>query len=135
MARGRYLINYEMFEEHIAGKCINDDEVGKIRSLFKKLEMINVCKQTLHSVLINLIHKQSAYIDSGNFNDLLPLSQKELALQLGINPAALSRATKCRTRPSLRKGGHSKKSVPESEEIPDGGLKGCSQKIILYQIG
>ncbi|MFA7352436.1 MAG: hypothetical protein WCZ22_02970 [Dehalococcoidales bacterium] len=97
LARGRYLINYEMFEEHIAGKCINDDEVGKIRSLFKKLEMINVCKQTLHSVLINLIQKQSAYIDSGNFKDLLPLSQKELAFQLGINPAALSRATKCRT--------------------------------------
>ena len=97
LARGRYLINYEMLEEHIARKYINDDEIKKIRALFKKLAMINVCKQTLHIILINLIQKQSAYIDSGNFKDLLPLSQKELALQLGINPATLSRAIKNRT--------------------------------------
>ncbi len=97
LARGRYIIDYDNFEEYAAEKCTTEKEIRAIRALFKKLEMVNICKDTLHMVLVNLIQKQSAYIDSGRFADLLPLSQKEMALKLGINASRLSRAVKFKT--------------------------------------
>ncbi len=97
LARGRYIIDYDKFEKYAAEKCTTEKEIRTISALFKKLEMINICKDTLHMVLVKLIQKQSAYIDSGMFADLLPLSQKEMAVQLGINPSRLSRAVKFKT--------------------------------------
>jgi hypothetical protein len=97
LAAGRYVIDYEMFEDYAAKKGLSKKEITNIRVLFKKLETINICKSTLHLILVNLIEKQSAYIESGNCRDLLPLSQKEMALKIGVHPGTFCRAIKDRT--------------------------------------
>jgi hypothetical protein len=97
LAKGRYAIDYAVFEQLEASKVLSEQDVKEAKALFKKLEMINRCKETLHHVLNNIIEKQAVYFDSGNTRDMLPLSQKELALKIGIAPSSLSRAIKYRT--------------------------------------
>ncbi len=96
-AQGKYIIDYEKFENSALKKGMNKKEINSIRNLFKKLEMVNACKETLHLVINNIVQKQSAYIESGDLKELLPLSQKEMALQMGISPSTLSRVIKFRT--------------------------------------
>jgi DNA-directed RNA polymerase specialized sigma54-like protein len=97
MARGQYIINYEKFEQSELKKGMNAGEIRDVRALFKKLEMLNRCKETLHLILDNAIEKQAAYLESGNAKELLPLSQKELAVKIGVHPGTLSRAIRDRT--------------------------------------
>ena len=97
LAKGRYTINYERFEYLQSSKSLNEKEVKEAKLLFKKLEMINRCKETMHIVLNNIIEKQAAYLDSGDIKDILSLSQKELALKVGIAPSTVSRAIRYRT--------------------------------------
>jgi hypothetical protein len=96
-AKGKYIIDYEKFENSVITNGMNKKEINDTRSLFKKLEMVNTCKETLYSIINNIIRKQSAFIESGDLKELLPLSQKEMALQMGISPGTLSRAIKFRT--------------------------------------
>ncbi len=97
LARGRYIIDYEKFENSAFTQSINKKEIKAVRALLKKLEMINIYKETLHLIISNVIARQATYVESGNVGELLPLSQKELAQQMGINASTLSRAIKFRT--------------------------------------
>ena len=97
LARGKYIIDYEKLENSASRMNMNEKEIKAVRSLLRKLEMINVYKETLHLILDNAIERQTTYIESDNANELLPLSQKELAVQMGIHPSTLSRAIKFRT--------------------------------------
>jgi DNA-directed RNA polymerase specialized sigma54-like protein len=91
-ARGRYLINYERFEELNSSGTFSKAEEREARQLFKKLELINSCKDTINQILQNIIKKQALYFESGNLRSLLPFSQKELAKGLGLAPSSVSRA-------------------------------------------
>ena len=97
IARGKYIIDYEKFENSLSRISGNKEETRNARNLLKKLEMINICKETLHRIINNIVEKQAAYIESGDLNQLLPLSQKEMAFKLGISSSTLSRAIKYRT--------------------------------------
>ena len=92
LARGQYLIDYERFEELKAAGAFTDVEVKQARQLFKKLELINSCKDTLTQILQNIIDKQALYLESGDLKSLLPFSQKELAEKIGLAPSSVSRA-------------------------------------------
>ncbi|MFP4640576.1 MAG: hypothetical protein ACLFPU_00130 [Dehalococcoidia bacterium] len=90
LARGRYSINYEKFEK-IINERLTEAEGKEARKLFRKLELINVRKDTLTQILQNVVEKQKLYLDTGDAMSLLPLSQKEMANQIGLDSSTVSR--------------------------------------------
>ncbi len=92
LARGSYVIDYHKFEDLAASGALSPSEEKEAKRLFKKLELINTRKDTITNVLKGIIDRQSLYLNSGNSRSLLPLSQKELAVEAGIAPSTLSRA-------------------------------------------
>jgi transcriptional regulator with XRE-family HTH domain len=97
LAKGRYAIDYERFEHLEAAGVLSDGEIKEAKKLFRKLEVINRCKETLHQVLNHITEIQSVYLDSGDIRTILPLSQKEMAGKVGVAPSTISRAIKYRT--------------------------------------
>lgn len=91
-ARGRYLVDYQKFEELAATGNFDPPEVREIRQLFKKLELVNSRKDTMTQILQSIIGKQALYLRSGDSKALLPWSQKELAKEIGLVPSTVSRA-------------------------------------------
>jgi DNA-directed RNA polymerase specialized sigma54-like protein len=107
LARGRYLISYERFEELSRGGAFSRDECREMRQLFKKLELINSRKDTLNRILQGIAERQALYFHSGSPRSLLPFSQKELARNIGVAPSSVSRAISCRSV-----------DTPWGEEVP-----------------
>jgi RNA polymerase sigma-54 factor len=92
LARGRYSIDYERFEELKVAGAFTEAESKQARQLLRKLELINSRKDTLTQILQNIIEKQALYLESGDLKALLPFSQKELAKKIGQAPSSVSRA-------------------------------------------
>jgi len=92
LARGRYSIDYERFEELKATSALTEAEVKGTKQLFKRLELLNSRKDTVTQILQNIIDKQSLYLESGDLKSLLPFSQKELAEKIKVAPSSVSRA-------------------------------------------
>ena len=107
LARGRYSIDYERFEQSKAAGAFTEAEVKEARQLFRKLELINSRKDTLTQILQNIIDKQALYLESGDLKSLLPFSQKELAKETGLAPSSVSRAIRSKSI-----------DAPWGEEIP-----------------
>ena len=107
LARGRYSIDYERFEELKAAGAFTETEVKETRQLLKKLELINSRKDTLTQILQNIIDKQAVYLESGDLRSLLPFSQKELAENIELAPSSVSRAIRDKSI-----------DTPWGEEIP-----------------
>ncbi len=107
LARGRYTIDYERFEEIKTTGAFTEAEGKEARRLFKKLELINSRKDTVTQILQNIIDKQAFYLESGDLKSLLPLSQKELAKKIGLTPSSVSRAIRGKSI-----------DTPWGEEIP-----------------
>jgi len=107
LARGRYSIDYERFEELKAAGVFSEAEVKEARQLLKKLELINSRKDTLTQILQNIIDKQAIYLESGDLRSLLPFSQKELAEKIEMAPSSVSRAIRGKSI-----------DTPWGEEIP-----------------
>jgi RNA polymerase sigma-54 factor len=108
-ARGRYSINYERFEELNKSGAFSKAEAREAKQLFKKLELINSCKDTINRILQSIIKKQALYLETGNSKSLLPFSQKELAKKIGLAPSSVSRAIRGKSI-----------DTPWDEEIPLG---------------
>jgi RNA polymerase sigma-54 factor len=106
-ARGRYQIDYERFEELKKSGIFSEHEASETRQLFKKLELINSCKDTLNQILQGILDKQMLYFQTGDSRSLLPVSQKELAKKLGLAPSSVSRAIRNKSI-----------DVPWGEEVP-----------------
>jgi DNA-directed RNA polymerase specialized sigma54-like protein len=96
-ARGRYLIDYESFEELKAKGALAKTEAREAKQLFKRLELINSRQDTVNRILQGIIDKQALYLECGAPNSLLPFSQKELAREIGVAPSSISRAISSRS--------------------------------------
>lgn len=107
LARGRYAIDYERFEELKTAGVFTEAEVKEARQLLKKLELINSRKDTLTQILQNIIDKQAIYLESGDLWSLLPFNQKDLAKKIKLAPSSVSRAIRGKSI-----------DTPWGEEIP-----------------
>ena len=92
LARGRYSIDYERFEQSKAGGAFSETEIKQAMQLFRRLELINTRKDTVSQILQNIVEHQALYLESGDLRALLPFSQKELAKKIGLVPSSVSRA-------------------------------------------
>jgi len=90
LARGRYTIDYERFEQ--LKDSLTETELKQAMQLFRKLELINTRKDTVSQILQNIIERQALYLESGDLKALLPFSQKELAKKIKLSPSSVSRA-------------------------------------------
>ncbi len=92
LARGTYDIDYARVEE--LGTCggLTPSETKEARQLLRKLELINTRKNAITGILKGIVARQGLYLDSGDTRTLLPLSQRELAREVGINASTVSRA-------------------------------------------
>lgn len=96
-ARGRYVIDYEKIEQLIGEPALEKKDVKKIRTLLRKLELVNNRKNVLQNILTTLINKQSLYLKSGKQDNLLPFSQKELAREISVAPSSVSRTMRMKS--------------------------------------
>ncbi len=96
-ARGVYSIDYGRFEELKESGAVAESEMKEAKQLFRRLELINVRKDTLTRILHGILEKQEPYFESGNSRSLLPFSQKELAERIGLVPSSISRAIRGRS--------------------------------------
>lgn len=90
LARGRYSIDYERFEQ--LKDTLTAVEIKQIRQLLKKVELVNTRKDTLTQILQAVVERQALYLESGDLKALLPFNQKELARKIGLAPSSVSRA-------------------------------------------
>ncbi len=91
LVKGRYWINYEKLAQ-LKNRVFTREELKKIDRLLYTLKAINARKSIIYRVIRNVLKKQSAYFGSGNPQDLVPLSQRELAGEMDVNPSLISRA-------------------------------------------
>ena len=91
-ARGKFAVDYEKFERLLKAGVFNKAEIKETRQLFRKLELVNNRKDTLHRVLLGIGEKQALFLKSGDTKALLPFTQKELAAKIGLAVSSISRA-------------------------------------------
>ncbi len=91
-ARGKYSIDYERLEELIRNGTFSDTDAKEAKRILKKLELINIRKDTVSQILLGIVEKQGLYFESGDLKALLPFSQKELAKKIEVVPSSISRA-------------------------------------------
>jgi len=91
LCRGKYNINYDRFEELIKREKFAPSQINEISRLFKKLDLINRRTTTIYQVLYHLKEIQHSFFNSGNPEDLFPLSQSELARRINVHPSTISR--------------------------------------------
>lgn len=91
-ARGRYSIDYERFEQLARDSLLSSTEMREAKQVLRRLELINTRKDTLYRILENIVGKQALYLDSGDLKALLPFTQRELAIRIGLVPSSISRA-------------------------------------------
>ena len=92
MVEGRYIINFERFEEIKKAGEFNQDELKEIKILFDKLRLVNSRKTTIYQVIQNIIEAQCNFLQSGNFKDMKFLTQASLAERIGVEASLISRA-------------------------------------------
>lgn len=92
MVEGRYIINFERFEEIKKAGKFNQNELKEIKVLFDKLRLVNSRKTTIYRVIQNIIEAQCNFLKSGNIKDLKFLTQTSLAEKIGVEASLISRA-------------------------------------------
>lgn len=91
-ARGRYVVLYDKLEEWKGRRNLTGEEKRGLRSLLKRVELINMRQDTLFQILSRVTTEQSAYLRSRDATRLRPLSLRELARRIGVAPSTVSRA-------------------------------------------
>jgi hypothetical protein len=92
LARGRYSIDYEKFEELKRAGTLSEAEAREAKHLFRRLELINTRKDSMTQILLGILEKQVVYLESGDDKALLPFTQRRLAQRLELAPSTISRA-------------------------------------------
>ena len=92
LERGKYIIDYNHWETLIENGEMPLNKIKKILSLFRKLNMINHRITTLYRIIHQIKEKQSSFLISGNPKDKVPLTQRQMARALKVDPSTISRS-------------------------------------------
>jgi len=92
LVKGRYVIDYEHWEDLVRDRQIPPDKIKNISSLFHRLDMINRRTTTLYQIIYQIKEKQRKFLLSGDSRDMFPFNQRQMAGNLGVNPSTISRA-------------------------------------------
>jgi RNA polymerase sigma-54 factor len=91
-ARGRYAINYKkLYQLRVEGR-FSKGEFQRIKQMIKNIELINMRLTILYRIITRIIETQRDYFLSGREEDLRPLTQQMLAVQLGVHRSTIHRA-------------------------------------------
>lgn len=91
-AQGKYSIDYKRLTELKKSHIWSKEEQKNINELVNNLELINARRTTVYQVLNHIVEKQKGYFVSGDERHLVPFSQKEMAVAIGVDPSLISRA-------------------------------------------
>lgn len=94
LARGRYKVNLQRLSQLKEGGVFSNQQLRNINRLISRLNLINLRKSTIFNVLQIMVKKQKSFLESGQIKDIIPLSQREVAGELGISASLISRAIK-----------------------------------------
>lgn len=89
---GRYIIDFERFEEMEKRGEFDRDELGRIKALFDKLRLVNSRKTIVYQIVQSILELQREYLRSGRPKDLKLLTQASLSKKIGGDPSMISRA-------------------------------------------
>lgn len=92
LEKGRYFINYERWDSLIRNGEIASNKTRKILSVFRKLDMVNRRTTTLYQIIHQIKEKQSSFLISGDPEEKVPLTQRQMAQILGVDPGTVSRS-------------------------------------------
>ena len=92
LGKGRYTVDYERWESLIKDKELSSNKVRKIMSLFRQLDMINNRITTIYGIIHQIKERQSSFLISGDPKDKVPLTQRQMAQILGVDPSTISRS-------------------------------------------
>lgn len=87
--KGRYQIDADKREALLRGA--SHREARRLENLLRQLEFLDRRKSTLYRVLEALIEIQADYLVTGDPDQRRPLTQRELAARLEIDPSVLNR--------------------------------------------
>ena len=89
---GRYIIDFERFEQMKKKGEFAKDELGKIKVLFDKLRLVNSRRTIIYRVVQSILELQRDFLESGSSEDLKLLTQASLSKRIGSHPSLVSRA-------------------------------------------
>lgn len=96
-AKGRYDIDYQKLEFLQKKESLSPEEFKKVAGLVKKLELVNICKTILWQIVDKIISVQNSYLCSGKYEDIVPCTQKTIAVEIGITPSIICRLIQYKT--------------------------------------
>jgi len=88
-ARGLYVINEKRLSEVKTSGLLSEDELNRIDSLLRQIEVINWRKKCIYKIIENLVKIQKPFFERRK--TIIPLSQRRLAVEAGISPSSVSR--------------------------------------------
>ncbi len=96
-ARGQYIIDYDMLKTIATHTSITYARRREIFRLIRTLEMIDSRRDLVHRMLQYIIKKQELFIASGDFSLRVPLTQKQIAKDLGVSPSTINRVIRLKS--------------------------------------
>ena len=88
---GRYVIDFDKFEEMKKRREFDRDELGRIKALFDKLRLVNSRKTIIYRIIQSILELQQGFLESGSSKDLKLLTQASLSERIGSHPSLVSR--------------------------------------------
>jgi len=87
--KGRYRVDEQRLNVFLRG--VPCDEQEKVRGLLKRLEYVDLRKTTLYRALEALMEAQAEYLRTGDPDKRQALTQRSLAVALGVDASVLNR--------------------------------------------
>lgn len=91
LARGRYTVDYGKIEKMKKHQILSRKELKNLKELLKKIELINLRKTVLFSVIQQSIKFQNHFLNTQNITNMKAFTQRRLAQMISISSSTVCR--------------------------------------------